>query len=70
MKNGTFSLPSMKAGTYLVLVVVNPGSNHDYVQGIVATGAKASGRELNIKGAGEVQLVITMGRGLGKLLAW
>ena len=68
MKNGTFSLPSMKAGTYLV--VENPGSNHDYVQGIVATGAKPSGRELNIKGAGEVQLVITMGRGLGKLLAW
>ena len=65
MKNGTFSLPSMKAGTYVV--VVNPGSNHDYVQGIVATGAKASGKELNIKGAGEVQLVITMGRGLGQV---
>jgi hypothetical protein len=64
-KDGTFSFAGVEADTYEVLV--NLGTAEEYVEGVTATGAKVSGREVKIEGAGEVQLVIRMGKGLGQV---
>jgi hypothetical protein len=64
-KDGRFSFAPVHEGVYNV--VVNPAGNDEYVARIHATGAKAIGREITIAGAGDVQLTITMGRGLGQV---
>ena len=64
-KDGRFSFPPVQEGTYKVFVNL-PGGD-EYVGGVYATGAKASGREITIAGAGDVQLNITMGRGVGQV---
>lgn len=64
-KDGTFSFTGVEADTYEVSV--NRGVEGEYVERVTATGAKASGQELKIEGASEVQLVVWMGRGLGQI---
>ena len=64
-KDGTFSFVGVEADTYEV--AVNLGVDEEYVERMAATGAKASGREVKIEGAGDVQLVMRMGRGLGQV---
>ena len=64
-KDGTFSFAPLQAGTYKVSV--DAQGNNEYVENLSATGAKTktSGREITISTAGDVQLGITMGRGMG-----
>jgi hypothetical protein len=64
-KDGRFSFASVQDGVYNVFV--NLPVSDEYVGGVYATGAKASGREITIAGAGDVQLSITMGRGVGQV---
>jgi len=64
-KDGTFSFAPVQVGTYKIMVNV-PG-NDDYVQSVSAKGAKTSGKEITIASAGDVQLSITMGRGVGEV---
>jgi Carboxypeptidase regulatory-like domain len=64
-KDGRFSFAPVQEGAYKVSV--NLPVNDEYVGGVYATGAKASGREIAIAGAGDVQLNITMGRGVGQV---
>jgi Carboxypeptidase regulatory-like domain len=64
-KDGRFSFAPVQEGAYKVFVN-HPGSD-EYVGGVYAAGAKASGREITIAGAGDVQLNITMGRGVGQV---
>jgi hypothetical protein len=61
--DGRFSFAPVQEGVYKVSV--NLPVNDEYVRGVYATGAKASGREITIAGAGDVQLNVTMGRGVG-----
>jgi hypothetical protein len=65
-KDGRFSFALVQEGTYKVFVNL-PGSD-EYVGRVDGTGAKASGREITIAGAGDVQLNITMGRGVGQVM--
>ena len=64
-KDGRFSFAPVQEGAYKVFV--NLPVSDEYVGGVGATGAKASGREITIAGAGDVQLNITMGRGVGQV---
>jgi Carboxypeptidase regulatory-like domain len=64
-KDGRFSFAPVQEGAYKVFV--NLPVSDEYVGGVYATGAKASGREITIAGAGDVQLNITMGRGVGRV---
>jgi hypothetical protein len=64
-KDGRFSFAPVQEGAYKVFV--NLPVSDEYVGGVYATGAKASGREITIAGAGDVQLNITMGRGVGQV---
>jgi hypothetical protein len=64
-KDGRFSFTSVQEGTYKVFVNL-PGGD-EYVGGVYATGANASGREITIAGAGDVQLTIKMGTGVGQV---
>jgi predicted nucleic acid-binding Zn finger protein len=64
-KDGRFSFASVQEGAYKVFV--NLPVSDEYVGGVYATGAKVSGREMTIAGAGDVQLSITMGRGVGQV---
>jgi hypothetical protein len=64
-KDGTFSFAPLQEGAYKVFVNL-PGSGK-YVQMVYATGAKTFGREIAIASAGDVQVNITMGRGLGQV---
>lgn len=64
-KDGTFSFSPLRAGTYKV--GVNRSGRNEYVEHISATGAKTFGREIAISGAGDVQLSITMGQGVGQV---
>jgi len=63
--DGRFSFAPVQEGVYKVLV--NLLVSDEYVGGVYATGAMASGREITIAGAGDVQLNITMGRGVGQV---
>ena len=65
-KDGTFSFASVQPGTYRVDVQLGP-HHENYVEQLSASGAKASGREITIETASDVQLTITMGGGLGRL---
>jgi hypothetical protein len=65
-KDGRISFAPVQEGTYKVFV--NLPVSDEYVGGVYATGAKASGREITIAGAGDVQLNITMGRGVGQVM--
>jgi hypothetical protein len=64
-KDGMFSFAPVPEGAYKVFVSL-PVSD-EYVGGVYATGAKASGREIAIAGAGDVHLNIAMGRGVGQV---
>jgi hypothetical protein len=64
-KDGKFSFAPVQEGPYKVFG--NLPVSEEYVEGVYATGAKASGREITIAGAGDVQLNITMGRGVGQV---
>ena len=64
-KDGTFSFPGLEADTYEVQV--NLYGYGEYVKEVTASGAKASGQEVKIEQAGEVQLVVRMGRGVGQV---
>jgi hypothetical protein len=64
-KDGRFSFAAVLEGAYKVSV--NLPVSDEYVGGVYATGAKASGRDITISGAGNVQLNITMGRGVGQV---
>jgi len=64
-KDGTFSVPAVEAGTYKV--AVNLSESGEYVEGVSATGATTSGREVTIAGAGDVRLSITLGQGAGEV---
>ena len=66
-KDRTFSYPAVEADTYEVRVNLGR-ADEEYVERVTATGAKASGREVKIEGAGDVQLVIRMGKGLGQVM--
>jgi hypothetical protein len=65
LKDGMFSLGPLRVGTYKVSV--NLRSNEQYVRSVSASGAKAFGRQLTIERAGEVQLSIMIGKGLGQV---
>ena len=65
LKDGSFSFGPLQADTYKVFV--NPSSSGQYVQKVSASGAKTLGRQVTISGTGEVQLNITMARGLGQV---
>ena len=65
-KDGTFTFQGVEAGRYEVSVNLG-GGDEDYVERMTATGAKASSTELTIDEAGEVRLVIRMGRGWGQV---
>lgn len=62
-RDGTFSLAAVQGGIYKV--IVDETNQQDYVLKIVATGAKVSGHDLTIAGAGDVGLVVTLGEGVG-----
>ena len=62
-RDGTFSLAAVQEGIYKV--IVDETNQRDYVLKIVATGAKVSGHDLTIAGAGDVGLVVTLGEGDG-----
>ncbi len=64
-KDGTFSIAPLQEGTYSILV--NLQGRDDYVRSVVAKGAKVSGKEITISSAGDVQLSISMGRGMGEV---
>jgi hypothetical protein len=64
-KDGRFSFAAVLEGAYKVFV--NLPVSDEYVGGVYATGAKASGRDITISGAGDVRLNITMGRGVGQV---
>jgi carboxypeptidase family protein len=64
-KDGKFSFAPVQEGAYKVFVNL-PGSD-EYVGRVSATGARAIGREITIGVAGDVQLTITMGQGLGQV---
>ena len=64
-KDGTFSFAPVEEGTYEVQAY--SGSNGDYVAKVTASGTKVSGRMVTIETAGEVKLVVTMGRGQGRV---
>jgi len=65
-KDGTFTFQGVEAGRYEVSVNLG-GGDEDYVERMTATGAKVSSTELTIDEAGEVRLVIRMGRGWGQV---
>jgi len=64
-KDGRFSFAPVQEGAYKVFV--NLPVSDAYVEGVYASGAKASGREITIAGAGDVHLNITIGRGVGQV---
>ncbi len=66
-KDGTFSVSGVRPGTYSMQVFIFDEGDVDYVQAISATGAKASRGKITIESPGDVQLNITMGRGLGEI---
>jgi Carboxypeptidase regulatory-like domain len=64
-KDGTFSFAPLQEGTYKVFI--NLAGGDEYIEKVSATGAKALGREVTIAGAGDVQLSIKMGHGVGQV---
>jgi Carboxypeptidase regulatory-like domain len=64
-KDGTFSFAPLQEGTYKIFI--NLAGSDEYVEKVSATGAKAFGREVTIAGAGDVQLSIKMGHGVGQV---
>ena len=64
-KDGTFSFPALPPGNYEVFVNL-PGVP-EYIQKVIASGAKTRGRHLIVTGAEEVQLTIVMGLGVGQI---
>jgi hypothetical protein len=64
-KDGTFTLTGLEEGSYEVQV--NLQGNADYVAKVTGSGAKVSGKTVAIEAAGEVKLVVTMGRGQGRV---
>ncbi len=64
-KDGSFSFPSLQAGTYEPQILFPTGTQ--YVQQLSATGATAHGREFTVDGTRDVQLVITLAAGVGQL---
>jgi hypothetical protein len=64
-KDGTFTMAGVEAGTYELNVNLDPSTPDDYLESIVARGAKAGGQEVKIEGTGNVQLSIRMGSGMG-----
>jgi len=64
-KDGTFKFREVEAGTYRVMVGVQ--GERFYASKMTAAGAKANGRDVVIEGAGDVSLVVTLGRGLGRV---
>jgi hypothetical protein len=64
-KDGTFTIPGVEEGTYEVSVGTQGAG--DYVAKLTGTGAKVAGQSVKIEGAGEVRLLITMGRGWGQM---
>ena len=65
-KDGSFSFEPVQPGTYTVNVFTN-SRNGNYVEKISATGANASGRELTIENSADVQLDVTVGRGVSRI---
>ena len=64
-KDGTFSFPEVQAGGYRIDVNLRSGGY--YVQKVSAKEAKASGREITIAGGNDMEVTVTMGRGLGQV---
>lgn len=64
-KDGTFFFAGLRDGTYRI--VVNFQASGEYVERVAAEGAKTFGREIKIEGAADVQLNISVGRGLGQV---
>jgi len=64
-KDGTFHFTGVEEGTYEVQI--NSATNGDYVAKVAGSGAKMSGRTVKIEGTNEVKLVVTMGRGQGRV---
>ena len=64
-KDGTFSFAPLQEGTYKIFI--NLAGGDEYIEKVSATGAKAFGREVTIAGAGDVQLSIKMGHGVGQV---
>jgi protocatechuate 3,4-dioxygenase beta subunit len=64
-RDGTFSFAGVEEGAYQVQLNI-PG-NHGYVAKVTASGAKVSGKTVSIESASEVKLVVSMGKGLGRV---
>lgn len=63
-KDGTFS-QSIEPGSYDVRVWVDGGRGVEYLQSIMAKGARVNGRAVTIPAGGDVQLALTIGSGVG-----
>ena len=64
-KDWTFSFVPLQEGTYKIFI--NLAGGDEYIEKVSATGAKVFGREVTIAGAGDVQLSIKMGHGVGQV---
>ena len=64
-KDGTFSLSAVQSDTYKIFVSFPDGE--EFIEKLSATGATTHGREVTISGAGDVQLLITVGQAEGEL---
>ena len=64
-KDGLFSFAGVEADTYEVSV--SRRADDEYVERVTATGAKVSGQAVKVEGPGEVQIVVVLGSGMGKV---
>jgi hypothetical protein len=65
-KGGTFNFPEVQPGTYRIQVNLPAGDY--YVQKVSAKEAKVSGREITVVGGNDVDLTVTLGQGLGRVM--